>query len=109
VRDSRADAREVAAAWAAYACGAATATKIRTVDGPRRARVLWREGSWAVTLHAGHEALTLGPLGLAVPGVSGREACVELAEALLDAGLGHVEEPVPEVGVIVEAWRSRAG
>lgn len=102
----RDDARTVAEAWRAYACGAALGVLVRTIRGPERARVLWHAGSWVVTLHAGHEALTLGPLGLAVPGVAGREACVSLAEALVDAGLAHVEQLVPEVEEVVVRWRA---
>lgn len=103
------DAAIVARAWAAYACGAALCPLIRTVRGPERARVLWRGGSWVVTLHQGHESLTLGPLGLAVPGVAGRADCVELAEAIHDAGLGLVEAMVPELEDVVSAWRSATG
>ena len=105
-RDATADAAEVAAAWEAFSCGASTSTKIRTVHGPRRARVLWRAGSWVVTLCAGAEHLTHGPTGMAVPGVSGREDCVQLAEALVDAGLEHVVEVVPQIGDVLARWRS---
>jgi hypothetical protein len=105
-RDATADAREVSTAWEAFSCGASTSTKIRTIHGPRRARVLWRAGSWVVTLCAGAEHLTHGPTGLAVPGVSGREDCVELAEALVDAGLENVGEVVPQIGDVLERWRS---
>jgi hypothetical protein len=105
VRDATADAREVSAAWEAFSCGS-TSTKIRTIHGPRRARVLWRAGSWVVTLCAGAEHLTHGPTGMAVPGVSGREDCVELAEALVDAGLEHVVEVAPQIGDVLKRWRS---
>lgn len=78
---------------------------VRTPRGPRRAQVLRREGSW-VTMRD-EVRLTLGPLGMAVRGVVGLEACVELLGAIVAARHRDAAGVNREFGVVIDAWRDR--
>ncbi len=100
------DAREISEAWEAYAGRTHADVKVRTPHGPRRAHVLFRAGSWVVTARDGDDGvrLTLGPTGMAVGGVTGRTACLDLLSVIVEAGYRDAAGVSGALGAVIDTW-----